>query len=117
MIDTKELRRICEAAKPYSGSPFDWSWIGAKFGSEYMPGVAAYFEAAIKSLPALVGELDAARAEIERLRGLVREYAEAWDAYFKDYMGGSTDEQWEMLSDNLNDKWNALYAAGKEIAK
>jgi hypothetical protein len=68
MIDTKALRRICEAAQPYSGSPKDWFWIGETMASQYTPSVAAYLTAAIKNLPALVDELDAARADAESLR-------------------------------------------------
>jgi hypothetical protein len=106
--DTKELRRICEAAKPYSGGyPSSWAWLGARFGSDYLPSVAAYLTAAIQSLPALVDELDAARAEIDRLRGLVREYAEASDDWSVGIVGSG---------DRLMRATKLVYAAGKEIA-
>jgi hypothetical protein len=108
MIDTKALRRICEAAQPYSGSPKDWFWIGETMASHYTSSVAEYFTAAIKSLPALVDELDAARAELERLRGLVREYAEASERYVLSTGSGSA---------RLAAAAKALAAAGKEIAK
>jgi hypothetical protein len=181
MIDTKELRKICEAAQPYSGSPKDWFWIGETMASQYTPSVASYFEAAIKNLPALVDELDAARAELERmkkklhvecsgcpgcgsndcpdaldialcdverlkaqladcdpedmphpvslrgawnamrqdreelkrLRGLVREFAEAKDEYVRFSNVGFSN----VGSDRLVASGDALYAAGKEIAK
>jgi hypothetical protein len=67
--DTKELRRICEAAQPFNGSPTEWFWIGETMAAQYTPSVAEYFVGAIKNLPALVDELDAARAELERIQG------------------------------------------------
>jgi hypothetical protein len=60
-------------------------------------------------LKAILDELDAARAELDRLRGLVREYAEAWDAARAQERGGITPAEINALQ--------ALYSAGKEIAK
>jgi hypothetical protein len=105
-MDTKELRRICEAAKDYHAN---WHlWVGAQMRAYYQPRVAAYFVAAIEHLPALLDELDAARAELERLRGLVREYAEAFEGYVLSTGSGSA---------RLAAAATALAAAGKEIAK
>lgn len=79
MIDTKELRRICEAAQHYSGSLSAWLWVGEAMASQYTPSLAAYFTAAIENLHALLDELDAARAEIERLKASLREVHEKLD--------------------------------------
>ncbi len=77
--DTKALRQIVEAAKPFNGSPNEWFWIGETMAAQYTPSVAAYFAAAIKHLPALIDELDAARAELERMRSSLCELHEKLD--------------------------------------
>lgn len=64
----------------------------------------------------VVDAYPALSAELRRLRGLVREYAEARQAW-EDWKGDDGDEALDDVYGELDRAEEALYAAGKEIAK
>jgi hypothetical protein len=105
VTDTNELRKLLSAATPgpWAVSYGDESWVvvrtkpdgtpdlwarrtvfddGSAAG-EYSPSCKGptrdLIVAAVNALPALLDELDAARAEVERLRGVIYEYVKAID--------------------------------------
>ncbi len=72
----QRLRELCRKVKG-SGARLKW-----ETGCETM---AEFANAALPAVPALLSDLDAAEAEIERLRGIVKE------AYIEGYIAGDSD--------------------------